>query len=150
MYDLVHVGAAMLPGEVIRLEPGAVVIQVYDDPAGLQAGEPVVGSGRPLEVELGPGLLGAIFDGVQRPLPALAAAGGEPLARPFVERGIRISALDRDRGWEFEPAVSVGAQVAPGDVLGTVPEGPLLHRILVPDGVAGTVGDGAARDRARG
>jgi V/A-type H+/Na+-transporting ATPase subunit A len=141
LYDLVHVGEAMLPGEVIRLEPGAVVVQVYDDPAGLRAGEPVVGSGRPLEVELGPGLLGGIFDGVQRPLPALAAVGDEALARPFVERGLSFPALGRDREWAFEPSVSVGEQVVPGDVLGTVAEGPLSHRILAPEGVAGTVTD---------
>ena len=141
LYDLVHVGEAMLPGEVIRLEPDAVVVQVYDDPVGLQAGEPVVGSGHPLEVELGPGLLGSIFDGVQRPLPALAAVGDDALARPFVERGIQIPALDRDREWDFKPAVSVGEAVAPGDLLGTVQEGRLSHRILVPDGVAGAITD---------
>ncbi len=139
LYDLVFVGDAMLPGEVIRLEPGAVVIQVYEEPSGLRVGEPVVGTGRPLEVELGPGLLAGIFDGIQRPLPALAADGDEPLARPFVERGFRVPALPRDRSWDFVPAVHEGALVGPGDVLGTVAEGPLEHRVLVPDGVAGAV-----------
>ena len=139
LYDLVSVGDAMLPGEVVRLEPAAVVIQVYEDTTGLRAGEPVVGSGRPLEVELGPGLLGGIFDGIQRPLPALAADGGDPLARPFIERGVRIPALPRDLAWDFVPAVHDGDAVGPGDILGSVAEGPLDHRIVVPDGVAGTV-----------
>jgi len=139
LYDLVYVGEAMLPGEVIRLEPSAVVIQVYEDSSGLRAGEPVAGSGRPLEVELGPGLLGGIFDGVQRRLPAMAAAGGDPFARPFVERGMQIPALDRTRRWTFEPAVAEGERVGPGDVLGTVAEGPLAHRILLPDGIMGEV-----------
>ena len=141
LYELVHVGDAKLSGEVIQLKPGAVVIQVYEDPTGLRAGDPVLGAGHPLEVELGPGLLGGIFDGVQRPLPALAAACGEALARPFVERGTHVPALDRDRSWDFEPAVSIGSRVVPRDLLGTVPEGPLAHRILAPDGAAGVVTD---------
>jgi V/A-type H+-transporting ATPase subunit A len=139
LYDVVFVGDAMLPGEVIRLEPGAVVIQVYEDPSGLRAREPVVGSGKPLEVELGPGLLGGILDGIQRPLSALAKDAGEPLARPFLERGFRVPALPRDRSWDFAPTVREGVRVGPGDVLGIVAEGRFEHRVLVPDGVAGTV-----------
>ena len=139
MYELVDVGDARLPGEVIRLEPDAVVIQVYEDPSGLRAGEPVIGTQRLLEVELGPGLLGSIFDGIQRPLPALAAEGDDALARPFVERGARLEALDRERAWDFEPSAAEGDEVGPGDVLGTVHEGLIPHRVLVPDGVGGRV-----------
>ena len=139
MYELVDVGDARLPGEVIRLEPDAVVIQVYEDPSGLRAGEPVIGTQRLLEVELGPGLLGSIFDGIQRPLPALAAEGDDAFARPFVERGARLEALDRERVWDFEPSAAEGDEVGPGDVLGTVHEGLIPHRVLVPDGVGGRV-----------
>ena len=124
---------------MIRLEPDGVVIQVYEDPTGLHAGEPVAGTQRSLEVELGPGLLGAIFDGIQRPLPALAAANGAPYGEPFIARGARCPALDRARRWEFSPAVSDGARVGAGDLLGTVPEGSLEHRVLVPDGMDGVV-----------
>lgn len=139
LHDVVLVGAAGLPGEVIRLEPGVVVVQVYEDTSGLRAGEPVEGTGRPLEVELGPGLLGGIFDGIQRPLPAMARGHGGP-ERPFVERGARLPALDRERTWSFEPVLAEGATAGPGDVLGSVQEGPLVHRVLVPHGVAGEVG----------
>lgn len=140
LYDVVRVGAARLPGEVIRLEGGTAVVQVYEDTSGLRVGEPVADTGAPLRVELGPGLLGRIFDGIQRPLEALALADGDPYAVPAIQRGAAPPAIDRSREWEFESAVEPGEAVEPGDLLGTVQEtAALAHRVLVPHGVAGVV-----------
>ena len=95
-------------------------------------------TGRPLEVELGPGLLGRIFDGTQRPLEVLARAGDDPFGRPLLPRGVDVPALDRERRWTFEPRVAEGAAVAPGDVLGVVAETAALeHRVLVPPHLGG-------------
>jgi len=142
LYDVVHVGDLRLPGEVIRLQGSQAVVQVYEDTSGLRVGEPVVGTGAPLQVELGPGLLGRVFDGMQRPLELLARAGDDPFALPMIERGAAPPALDRRRAWTFEPAVEPGDDVEAGDLLGTVQETPaLLHRILVPPGPAGVVTD---------
>jgi V/A-type H+-transporting ATPase subunit A len=137
--DVVRVGHARLPGEVVRLEGELAYVQVYEDTGGLAVGEPVESTGAPLQVELGPGLLGAIFDGIQRPLEALAREGDDPVGRPMIERGAALPALDRERRWPFTPAVRTGDVVAPGDLLGTVPEGALEHRVLVPPGVEGSV-----------
>jgi V/A-type H+-transporting ATPase subunit A len=140
LYNVVRVGEAALPGEVIRLDGEQATIQVYEDTAGLRVGEPVRDTGRPLEVELGPGLLGRIFDGTQRPLEVLARAGDDPLGRPLLPRGIDVPALDRERGWTFEPRVAEGDSVAAGDVLGVVAETAALeHRLLVPLHLAGVV-----------
>jgi len=132
--DVVRVGEARLLGEVIRLEGDEAVLQVYEDTTGLRIGERVENTGRPLEAELGPGLLGNVFDGVQRSLPALAVEGA------FLRRGVEKPALDRTRTWGFVPSVERGQAVAEGDEIGTVQETrALLHRILVPPGVGGTV-----------
>jgi V/A-type H+-transporting ATPase subunit A len=140
LYNVVRVGDAELPGEVIRLDGDRATIQVYEDTAGLRIGEPVRDTGRPLEVELGPGLLGRIFDGTQRPLEELARDGGDPLGRPLLPHGVDMPALDRDRAWTFTPRVTAGASVVAGDVLGVVEESAALeHRILVPPGLAGVV-----------
>jgi V/A-type H+-transporting ATPase subunit A len=140
LYNVVHVGESRIPGEVIRLDGERAVIQVYEDPAGLAAGDPVEDSGRPLEVELGPGLLGGVFDGIQRPLPRLAGIDDGVAARPTIARGAHAPALDHDREWDFEPAVSAGAVVAVGDPLGSVQESrSLTHRFTVPDGTSGRV-----------
>lgn len=140
LYNVVYVGEARLPGEVIRLDGERTVIQVYEDTSGIRVGEPVEDTGAPLRVELGPGLLGAIFDGTQRPLPAMAASNGDPYGAPTIGRGISIPALDRERLWDFIPAVSEGDEVVPGDLLGTVEETEaLVHKVLVPHGVSGTV-----------
>jgi V/A-type H+/Na+-transporting ATPase subunit A len=142
LYNVVHVGNARLPGEAIRLDHGAAVIQVYEDTSGLAAGEPVLDTGEPLQVELGPGLLGTIFDGTQRPLATLARAGDDPWGEPMIQRGVAPPSLDRGRSWEFSPTVVVGEQVGQGDVLGTVQETQaLVHRILVPPGLAGGITD---------
>ena len=140
LYNVVRVGDAALPGEVIRLDGDRATIQVYEDTAGLRVGEPVLDTGRPLEVELGPGLLGRIFDGTQRPLEVLARDGDDPFGRPLLPRGVDLPALDRERSWTFEPRIAEGAAVAPGDLLGVVAETAALeHRILVPPHVSGLV-----------
>ncbi|HEU6444569.1 MAG TPA: V-type ATP synthase subunit A [Gaiellaceae bacterium] len=142
LYNVVRVGEAALPGEVIRLDGELATIQVYEETAGLRPGEPVFDTGRPLEVELGPGLLGSIFDGTQRPLDVLAHEGDDPFGRPLLPRGVDVDALDRKRLWSFEPRVAVGDEVSPGDVLGVVAETAALeHRVLVPAGITGTVTD---------
>jgi V/A-type H+-transporting ATPase subunit A len=140
LYNVVRVGEAALPGEVIRLDGDRATIQVYEDTAGLHVGEPVIDTGRPLEVELGPGLLGRIFDGTQRPLEPLARDGDDPFGRPWLPRGVDLPALDRERTWTFVPRVEHGVSVAPGDLLGVVTETAALeHRVLVPPQISGVV-----------
>lgn len=139
MYDVVKVGNEALRGEIIRLEGEEAVIQVYEDTTGLMVGEPVVNTEQPLSVELGPGLLASIYDGVQRPLPVLMQMSGD-----FIARGIYAPGLDREKKWEFVPAVKAGDTVVTGDIIGTVREFHFDHRILVPHGAAGTVTDIAA------
>jgi V/A-type H+-transporting ATPase subunit A len=135
IYDVVHVGHLQLVGEVIRLAGAEATIQVYEDTGGLRVGEPVTSSGGPFMVELGPGLLGAIFDGVQRPLPGLYQQQGD-----FITRGSIALALDRQQVWDFVPCVRVGARIVGGDLLGTVQETPyLVHRVLVPPDVSGVL-----------
>ena len=140
LYNLVRVGRRHLIGEVIRLEGDEVVIQVYEETSGLQTGSTVEDTRAPLQVELGPGLLGQVFDGIQRPLPPLAEKDGKPYGEPFIRRGVQIDPLSRARQWDFEPAVTVGEAVEPGSLLGTVPEtAGLQHRILAPPAVQGTI-----------
>jgi V/A-type H+-transporting ATPase subunit A len=135
MYDVVYVGYGRLIGEVIRLANNLTTIQVYEDTGGLRVGEPVTSSGGPFMVELGPGLLGSIYDGIQRPLPVLHQQEGD-----FITRGGTALALDRQKLWEFNPRVQVGDRVAGGTVLGVVQEKPHLeHRILVPPHVRGVI-----------
>jgi V/A-type H+-transporting ATPase subunit A len=140
LYDLVHVGERRLPGEVIRLVGDRAVIQVYESTTGLSAGDPVIDLGHPLEVELGPGLLGGIFDGTQRPLTQLARKDDERYGRPMLPHGGNAPALDRRRTWDFRPAVADGQEVGPGDLIGEVQEtAALAHRVLVPAGLSGVV-----------
>jgi V/A-type H+-transporting ATPase subunit A len=134
MYDVVKVGAEALRGEIIRLEGDEAVIQVYEDTTGLTLGESVENTETPLSVELGPGLLSSIYDGVQRPLPVLKEMSGD-----FIGRGITAPGLDREKKWEFIPSVKKGDKPGPGDVIGTVKEFQFEHRILVPPKVSGTV-----------
>ena len=136
MYDVVRVGDAGLMGEVIRLEGDAATIQVYEDTSGLLVGEPVESTEGPLVLELGPGLLSSIYDGIQRPLPVIA----EDTGSDFIARGTVASALDRTKLWEYTPVVEVGQEVSGGDVLGTTPEGPtVIHRVMVPPRMKGTL-----------
>ncbi|MDI6901290.1 MAG: V-type ATP synthase subunit A [Anaerosomatales bacterium] len=136
MYDVVRVGHAGLMGEVIRLEGDLATIQVYEDTSGLLIGEPVESTAGPLMLELGPGLLSSIYDGIQRPLPVIA----EQTNSDFIARGTVVAALDHEKEWEFTPTVEVGQEVVAGDVLGTVPESAtILHRVMVPPGLRGKV-----------
>jgi V/A-type H+/Na+-transporting ATPase subunit A len=140
LYNVVRVGRRRLVGEVIRLSGAQAVIQVYEDTGGLQVGSQVVDTGAPFDVELGPGLIGGTFDGVQRDLPALARDDGRPFARPFLRRGIEVPPLDRTRRFEVRLTVSPGSVVEEGDVVATVQETPSIeHRIMVPPGRSGTV-----------
>lgn len=133
MYDVVRVGELGLVGEIIRLEGDRSTVQVYEDTTGLRPGDKVVNTEQALQVELGPGLLGSIYDGVQRPLDVLKLKSGD-----FVSRGLVAPALDRSKKWGFEPKAKKGDTVHPGDIIGTVNETPLVeHRVLVPPGVSG-------------
>ncbi|MDH5511214.1 MAG: V-type ATP synthase subunit A [Nitrospinota bacterium] len=135
MGEVVKLGAMGLIGEVIRIEGEIATIQVYEDTTGLIPGDRVERSGEEFSVELGPGLLGSIFDGVQRPLQALASGWGD-----FISKGAQIPRLDRSAKWEFRPKVAPGQMVAGGAELGHVPETELVnHKIMVPHGVSGEV-----------
>ena len=140
LYELVRVGTRGLLGEVVRMAGDLATVQVYEDTTGLQVGEPVAATGQPLTIHLGPGLLGSVLDGVGRPLGRVAEAVGD-----FFEPGVTAATLDAARRWAFAPAVQAGARVGVGDVLGSVEERPgLVHRVLVPAGVEGTVAELAA------
>ncbi len=130
MLELVHVGEARIVGEIIKLETGKAIAQVYEDTTGLTPGENIYGSGMPLSVDLGPGLIGTIYDGIQRPLEKLL----ELSAEQYIERGISLSPLDREKKWHFVPADLIkGDEIAPGSVLGSVQETDrIVHKILVP------------------
>jgi V/A-type H+-transporting ATPase subunit A len=135
MLELVHVGEQRLVGEVVRIAGDAAWIQVYEDTTGLRAGAPVYGKGEPLSVELGPGLVGGIYDGVQRPLDVLRARMGD-----FVSRGVHVPALDREKKWEFTPAVEPGNSVKGGAVIGSLKETDLIeHRVLAPPNTEGQI-----------
>jgi len=135
MYDVARVGEAKLIGEVIQLRGDKAIIQVYEDTSGLKPGEPVATTGKPLSVELGPGLLTSIFDGVQRPLDAIAAKSGD-----FVARGISVEPLDKKRKWKFIPMKKKGDYVKEGEIIGYVQETPLIkHYIMLPYGVEGKI-----------
>jgi V/A-type H+-transporting ATPase subunit A len=128
MYETVSVGNAKLIGEVIRLTGDVAFIQVYESTSGLKPGEPVVGTGNPLSVLLGPGIIGQLYDGIQRPLRELSKQSGS-----FIGRGIVTTPVDMTKKWHFVPTVSVGDEVAGGDILGTVKESELIdHSIMVP------------------
>ncbi|MEJ2091475.1 MAG: V-type ATP synthase subunit A [Syntrophobacterales bacterium] len=133
MYEVVEVGAERLVGEVIELNEEVATIQVYEDTSGVKPGDPVAGQGAPLSVEIGPGLVGRIFDGMQRPLTVLQEASGA-----FIRRGIAVTALERERVWTFTPKLKAGDVIQGGDILGTVSETLALeHRVLVPPQVSG-------------
>jgi V/A-type H+-transporting ATPase subunit A len=125
LYERVYVGHAMLTGEVVRLERNRAVIQVYEDTRGLAVGEPVKGVGMPLTVRLGPGLLGGMYDGLQRPLERLREEMG-----PFITGGREIYALDYMKRWQFSPVIQKGNEAAYGTIIGTVDEGAFKHYIM--------------------
>ncbi len=135
MYDVVRVGSENLIGEIVELHGDLASIQVYEDTVGIGPGEVVVNTGAPLSVELGPGLISSIYDGIQRPLNALMDAQGD-----YILRGSAIPGLKRDVKWHFKPTVENGAKVSHGDIVGEVEETTLvMHRIMIPAGVEGTV-----------
>ena len=135
VYEVVDVGDERLTGEIIGLERDKAVIQVYEDTIGLRVGEPVTGTGEILMVELGPGLVGNIYDGVQRSLVTMMDDIGD-----FLVRGVRTDPLDRKKKWHFTPSVNIGDTVQEGDIIGSVPETGLIeHRIMVPIGTQGTI-----------
>ena len=137
MFDVVRIGEMGLMGEIIRLEGNTAQIQVYEDTTGLRPGEKVVNTNRPLSLQLGPGLLTSIYDGIQRPLDVLAAESGD-----FISRGKIIPALDQKKKWEFIPVKKNGDQVSPGEIIAEVQETPLIkHKIMVPYNVSGELVD---------
>jgi V/A-type H+-transporting ATPase subunit A len=132
MYDVVRVGDKGVVGEIIELKGDTASIQVYEETSGVGPGEPVVSTAAPLSVELGPGLIGSIYDGIQRPLNVIADMAGD-----YIARGLEVPGLDREKKWHFVPKVKPGDVVSAGSILGSVPETPLVeHRILVPPSVA--------------
>lgn len=137
MFDVVRIGEMGLMGEIIRLEGNTAQIQVYEDTTGLKPGEKVINTNRPLSLQLGPGLLTSIYDGIQRPLDVLAAESGD-----FISRGKIIPALDQKKKWEFIPVKKNGDQVSPGEIIAEVQETPLIkHKIMVPYNVSGELVD---------
>ncbi|MDH7510386.1 MAG: ATP synthase subunit A [Methanolinea sp.] len=132
MYDVVKVGKEELMGEVIKIQGENIIIQVYEDTSGIRPGEPVINTGLSLAVELGPGLLTSIYDGIQRPLSVLVDKMGD-----FIQRGVSAPGLDHSKKWEFGPLVKEGQEVGPGTVIGEVQETNIVHRILVPPNVRG-------------
>ena len=135
MFDVVRVSEHRLIGEIIEMHGDRASVQVYEETSGLGPGEPVESTDAPLSVELGPGLISSIFDGIQRPLEAIVRAVGNNL-----ERGVEVPSLNREQKWHFVPTVKAGDTVVSGDILGTVQETPIVeHRVMVPDGMGGTV-----------
>lgn len=135
MFDVVRVSKKRLIGEIIEMHGDRASIQVYEETAGLGTGEEVESTGEPMSAELGLGLIGSIYDGIQRPLASIRKICGNNL-----ERGVEVSSLERDRKWAFTPAVKAGDIVEGGDIIGTVPETDIvLHKIMVPNGVKGRV-----------
>jgi V/A-type H+-transporting ATPase subunit A len=134
MYDVVKVGTEELNGEIIRLDGDLAVVQVYEDTSGLKIGERVVNTDTPLSVELGPGLLSSIYDGIQRPLPILMKKSGS-----FISRGISVPGIDKEKKWEFTPTAKKGDRISGGNIIGTVKEYHIEHRIMVPPLISGTI-----------
>jgi len=133
MFDVVRIGELGLVGEIIRLEGNKATVQVYEDTTGLRPGEKVINTKRPLSLQLGPGLLTSIYDGIQRPLDVLRAQSGD-----FISRGNVIPALDQTKKWDFVPLKKKGDHVSPGEIIGEVQETPLImHKIMIPYNVEG-------------
>jgi len=135
MYDVVRVGQSALIGEIVELHGDLASIQVYEETVGIGPGEPVVDTQAPLSVELGPGLIESIYDGIQRPLNSLYESEGD-----FMSRGMAMPGLNREKKWHFKPTISNGDSVSSGDIIGEVQETTLLtHKIMVPFGVSGNI-----------
>ena len=137
MFDVVRVSSQRLIGEIIEIHGDEASIQVYEETSGLGPGAPVESTGEPMSVELGPGLISSIYDGIQRPLDDIMKISGNNLAR-----GVEVPSLKRDIQWEFVPTMSIGDEVTGGDVLGTVQETEVVsHKIMVPPGLVGKLKD---------
>jgi len=136
MYDVVRVGNEKLMGEVIQIDGDKTIIQVYEDTSGIKPGEPVINTGQPLVVELGPGLLGSIYDGIQRPLPVLVKKMGD-----YIKRGVDAPGLDENKKWDFKASVKAGDNVGRGGVIGGVEEFGVKHKILIPPNQEGKIRD---------
>ncbi len=135
MYDVVRVSDKRLVGEIIEMRADKASIQVYEETFGLGPGEPVFSTGEPLSVELGPGLISSIYDGIQRPLQKIYEKEGDRITR-----GVEANGLDHEHKWAFSPAVKPGDFVKGGDIIGKVEETKVVeHRVMVPHGLAGTV-----------
>ena len=136
IFDMVKVGEKGLIGEIIEMRGDKASIQVYEETTGIGTGDPVETTGEPLSLELGPGLIESMFDGIQRPLDAFEKAANSP----FLEKGISVNSLNRERVWNFKPTVQIGDEVSSGDIIGTVQETTVvLHKIMVPYGISGKV-----------
>ena len=136
VFDVVKVGEKKLIGEIIEMRGDKASIQVYEETSGIGPGDPVITTGEPLSVELGPGLMEAMFDGIQRPLDAFMKAANSS----FLTKGVEVKSLNREKKWDFNPVVKIGDKVSEGDVIGTVQETPVvLHKIMVPYKVSGIV-----------
>ena len=135
MYDVCRVGNENLMGEVIQIEGEKTIIQVYEDTSGIKPGEPVVNTGEPLKVELGPGMLGSIYDGIQRPLPVLIKQMGE-----FIKRGVDAPGLDPLKKWDFRATAKISDVISGGSIIGEVEENPgIMHKILIPPNQKGKI-----------
>ena len=135
MYDVCRVGNEKLMGEVIQIDGDQVIIQVYEDTSGIKPGEPVINTGEPLKVELGPGMLGSIYDGIQRPLPVLIKQMGD-----FIKRGVDAPGLDQEKKWDFRATAKINENVSGGSIIGEVEENPgIIHKILVPPNQKGKI-----------
>ena len=135
VYDVVQVSDNKLIGEIIEMRGDRASIQVYEETVGIGPGEPVYSTGEPLSVELGPGLLEAMFDGIQRPLKEFQEVAGD-----YLNKGVAVPSLNREKKWDFEPVVSAGEKIEAGDIIGTVQETSVIsHKIMIPLGVEGTL-----------
>ncbi len=135
IYELVKVGKEQLLGEIIRLNRDSASIQVYEETDGLSPGEPVTGTGQPLSVELGPGILTSIYDGVQRPLEIIQKETGH-----FMARGVTVSPIDKKKKWDFKPLIKKGDAVEAGDIIGEIPETKIItNKVMIPYGISGKV-----------
>ena len=136
MFDVVRVSEQRLIGEIIEIHGDKASVQVYEETSGLGPGEPVESTGVPMSVELGPGLIGSIYDGIQRPLDAIMEKTGGNL----LNRGVEVPSLKREKKWIFVPTANVGDKVGGGDIIGTVQETEVVQqKIMIPVGVSGTL-----------
>lgn len=135
MLEMVQVGWVKIVGEVVKLEGERAIIQVYEDTTGIKPGDEIYGSGMPMNVELGPGLIGTIYDGIQRPLEAIYK-----ISKSFIKRGVTMPALSREKKWHFTPTIKVGDRVTGGSIIGTVPETEqIIHKIILPPEYSGEI-----------